>query len=334
MPLARRRAAAAGTPRSGGRAYAARARAPCGRDADARVLDQLSSLGRLPHRLDPALGARSASPPSRRDRRRADHDAAGLPVGREAATARQAACDTPGDRQPAGCGRRRRHRVRGAPVPRPRRARPADQLACDRRARPAARQRSAARAKLRRRHLPRRARGRRDERGEHARRRRARGLVADRGLSPPARSRRAPPLRRRHRVDHPRLGPAPAVSDRGRLARERARANAPLARHEPHPAPDPPAPVADHRATPRLDWRVTRALLNLRRRGYQVSIVEVDPLPYLADAETAAGPLAWRTWLLERDAVRTQLAGAGIALAPWGPEEPIAAPVEALAAAR
>ena len=86
--------------------------------------------------------------------------------------------------------------------------------------------------------------------------------------------------------------------------------------------------------TPRLDWRVTRALLHLRRRGYQVSIVEIDPLPYLADAEAAAGPIAWRTWLLERDAVRTRLAGAGIALASWGPDEPIAAPVEALAAAR
>ena len=48
----------------------------------------------------------------------------------------------------------------------------------------------------------------------------------------------------------------------------------------------------------------------------------------------AAGQIAWRTWLLERDAVRTQLAGAGIALASWGPDEPIAAPVEALAAAR
>jgi hypothetical protein len=85
--------------------------------------------------------------------------------------------------------------------------------------------------------------------------------------------------------------------------------------------------------TPRLDWRVTRALVNLRRRGYQVAIVEVDPLPYLAGAEAAAGPLAWRTWLLERDAVRTQLAGAGIALASWGQGEPVAAPVEALAAA-
>lgn len=86
--------------------------------------------------------------------------------------------------------------------------------------------------------------------------------------------------------------------------------------------------------TPRLDWRVTHALLNLRRRGYQVSIVEIDPLPYLGDAEAAAGPIAWRTWLLERDAVRTQLAGAGIRLASWGPGEPVASPVEALAAAR
>ena len=83
-----------------------------------------------------------------------------------------------------------------------------------------------------------------------------------------------------------------------------------------------------------LDWRVTRALLNLRRRGYQVSIVEVDPLPYLADARAVAGPLAWRTWLLERDADRTRLAAAGIVLASWGPDEPITAPVEALAAAR
>jgi uncharacterized protein (DUF58 family) len=86
--------------------------------------------------------------------------------------------------------------------------------------------------------------------------------------------------------------------------------------------------------TPRLDWRVTRALLHLRRRGYEVSIVEIDPLPYLAGAEAAAGPIAWRTWLLERDAVRTQLAGAGIALASWGHDEPVAVPVEVLAAAR
>jgi uncharacterized protein (DUF58 family) len=85
--------------------------------------------------------------------------------------------------------------------------------------------------------------------------------------------------------------------------------------------------------TPGLDWRVTRALLNLRRRGYQVSIIEVDPIPDLAVAEAAVDPIAWRTWLLERDAVRTRLAGAGIALASWRPGEPVAGPLEALAAA-
>jgi uncharacterized protein (DUF58 family) len=84
--------------------------------------------------------------------------------------------------------------------------------------------------------------------------------------------------------------------------------------------------------SPLLDWRVTRALVNLRRRGYEVSIIEVDPLPYLAGVEGTVAPTAWRTWLLERDAVRTRLAAAGIGLTSWNPTEPIAAAVEVLAA--
>jgi uncharacterized protein (DUF58 family) len=84
--------------------------------------------------------------------------------------------------------------------------------------------------------------------------------------------------------------------------------------------------------TPLLDWRVTRALLNLRRRGYEVSIIAIDPIPYLAQVEAATDPIAWRAWLLERDAIRTRLAGAGIALAAWNVNEPIASAVEALAA--
>jgi uncharacterized protein (DUF58 family) len=84
--------------------------------------------------------------------------------------------------------------------------------------------------------------------------------------------------------------------------------------------------------TPLLDWRVTRALVNLRRRGYQVSIIEVDPLPYLVDVEARVAPAAWRTWRLERDAFRARLAGAGIALTSWDTDEPIASAVEALAA--
>lgn len=86
--------------------------------------------------------------------------------------------------------------------------------------------------------------------------------------------------------------------------------------------------------TPLLDWRVTRGLVNLRRRGYQVSIIEVDPLPHLANAEAAAAPIAWRIWLLERETIRSGLASAGIAITSWRADEPIAAAVEALAAAR
>lgn len=84
--------------------------------------------------------------------------------------------------------------------------------------------------------------------------------------------------------------------------------------------------------TPRLDWRVTRALLSLRRRGHEVSIIEVDPLPFLTGLEDATEPLVWRTWLLERDAVRMSLAGAGIAVATWDTDEPVAVAIEALAA--
>jgi uncharacterized protein (DUF58 family) len=83
--------------------------------------------------------------------------------------------------------------------------------------------------------------------------------------------------------------------------------------------------------TPLLDWRVTRALLNLRRRGYEVSIVEVDPVPYLVGVKATVAPTVWRTWLLERDATRTRLAGAGISLASWDTSAPIAAAIEALA---
>ena len=86
--------------------------------------------------------------------------------------------------------------------------------------------------------------------------------------------------------------------------------------------------------TPRLDWRVARALLHLRRRGYQVSIIEVDPLPYLADAESRRRAARLANLVARAGRGSTQLAGAGIALASWRPGEPIAAPVEALAAAR
>ncbi len=81
--------------------------------------------------------------------------------------------------------------------------------------------------------------------------------------------------------------------------------------------------------TPRLDWRVTRALLNLRRRGYQVSIVEVDPLPYLAT--TPRAPAARLANLAARAGRGTKPARRrGDRARVVGPDEPIAAAIENL----
>src|SRR5262249_2070886 len=85
---------------------------------------------------------------------------------------------------------------------------------------------------------------------------------------------------------HSGSGLRPAYQAANRLAREWGRANLPLARHEPHPSPHPPAPSADRRADaaarlarharapqsppprlPGLDRRDRSAPVPRRRRG-------------------------------------------------------------------
>jgi len=86
--------------------------------------------------------------------------------------------------------------------------------------------------------------------------------------------------------------------------------------------------------TPLVDWRVTRALLNLRARGYDLAIVEVDPVPFAAAGRAAHNPEAWRLWLLERDVLRHAFARAGVPVARWDGERPLAAAIEELASTR
>jgi uncharacterized protein (DUF58 family) len=83
--------------------------------------------------------------------------------------------------------------------------------------------------------------------------------------------------------------------------------------------------------TPLLDWRVIRALLNLRARGYDLALIEVDPLE-LADAERARhGEEAWRVWLLQRELTRSRFRRAGCRVARWDAKAPLAATFEELA---
>jgi hypothetical protein len=86
--------------------------------------------------------------------------------------------------------------------------------------------------------------------------------------------------------------------------------------------------------TPLLDWRVNRALLNLRARGYDLALIEIDPVPFAERARAACGDEAWRVWLLERDVIRSRFLRTGVPVGRWSPDTPLAAVVEELASKR
>ena len=86
--------------------------------------------------------------------------------------------------------------------------------------------------------------------------------------------------------------------------------------------------------TPLLDWRVNRALLNLRARGYDLALIEVDPLRFAEHARASHGEQAWRVWLLERELIRNQFLRAGVPVSRWNGDGPLAAAVEDLASTR
>jgi uncharacterized protein (DUF58 family) len=86
--------------------------------------------------------------------------------------------------------------------------------------------------------------------------------------------------------------------------------------------------------TPLLDWRVNRALLNLRARGYDLALIEVDPRRFAQDARASCSEEAWRIWLLDRGVIRNQFLRAGVPVSRWDTETPLAGVVEELASKR
>ena len=86
--------------------------------------------------------------------------------------------------------------------------------------------------------------------------------------------------------------------------------------------------------TPLLDWRVNRALLNLRARGYDLALIEVDPLRFAELPRATYGEQAWRIWLLERELIRSRFRRAGVPVSRWSADEPLAAAVEELTSTR
>ena len=86
--------------------------------------------------------------------------------------------------------------------------------------------------------------------------------------------------------------------------------------------------------TPLLDDRALRALLDLRARGFDLVIVEVSPLPFVSPPPGEAGELAYRLWLLRRQARRLEYERAGAPVVEWQEGAPLTAVLEGVSAFR
>ena len=86
--------------------------------------------------------------------------------------------------------------------------------------------------------------------------------------------------------------------------------------------------------SPLLDERSARSLLDLRARGFDLAIVEVSPVPFTQPGPGAHNELAHRLWLHLRAALRWQFESAGVPVVQWRDGDPLAAPLEEVAAYR
>jgi uncharacterized protein (DUF58 family) len=86
--------------------------------------------------------------------------------------------------------------------------------------------------------------------------------------------------------------------------------------------------------TPLLDDRSASALLDLRGRGFDLSVVEVSPLSFVPPGKGDRAQLAHRIWLLQREVVRARFERAGAAVGIWGGETSLVGALEEVRAFR
>jgi uncharacterized protein (DUF58 family) len=70
--------------------------------------------------------------------------------------------------------------------------------------------------------------------------------------------------------------------------------------------------------TPLVDPRFVAALENLRARGFDLVVVEIDPITLVAEGTTVLENIAYRLWVLDREGLRARLERLGIGIARWG----------------
>ena len=86
--------------------------------------------------------------------------------------------------------------------------------------------------------------------------------------------------------------------------------------------------------SPLLDERSVNALYDLAARGIDLAILEVAPEPFAAPSGERNGDVAFRVWLMEREAVRERFRQLGVPIATWRDGEPMEQALAELAACR
>jgi uncharacterized protein (DUF58 family) len=80
--------------------------------------------------------------------------------------------------------------------------------------------------------------------------------------------------------------------------------------------------------SPLLDERSVRALIDLRARGFDLAVVEISPVPFVEPGKDELDQLAYRLWLLRRDALRASYLRVGVPVVEWRQGDPLQAALE------
>ncbi len=86
--------------------------------------------------------------------------------------------------------------------------------------------------------------------------------------------------------------------------------------------------------SPLLDDRSVSALLDVRGRGFDLVVIEISPLRFLPPPDGRLADTAQRIWRLRREAMRGRFEQAGVPVAVWDEDRPLAAALEEVTAFR
>ena len=80
--------------------------------------------------------------------------------------------------------------------------------------------------------------------------------------------------------------------------------------------------------SPLLDERSIRLITDLRRRGSDLTVIEVSPLTHVSAGPGSTDTVAYRLWRLQREALRARLQALGIGIAVWEDERALSPALE------